>query len=90
MRRLPGYFRPSKEWDIVVRQGMHLVAAIEESAKIQPRIQMSPYQVDEDFQTRSFIKRYELEHFQLMRVMDTSLSLRIARAHAATGQLKTR
>jgi hypothetical protein len=120
MRTLPGYFRPSKEWDIVVTQDVHLVAAIEiktqvgsfgnnynnrveeavgsasdlwaaykagllmgtqepwvgyifmiedapKSSQVTQRITLSPYQVDEEFQTRSYVRRYELTCLRLVR-----------------------
>jgi Restriction endonuclease XhoI len=111
-RTLPGYFRPSKEWDLIVVSGNDLVAAIEvksqvgsfgnnfnnrveealgnatdfwaayakgtfspsarpwlgylfmleeNPASLRPtkRIRLSPYPVDETFQTLSYAKRYE-------------------------------
>jgi hypothetical protein len=111
-RTLPGYFRPSKEWDLVVVSGNDLIAAIEvksqvgsfgnnfnnrveealgnatdfwaayakgtfrpsgrpwlgylfmleeNPASLRPtrRIGLSPYPVDESFQTLSYAKRYE-------------------------------
>ena len=33
-RTLPGYFRPSKEWDLVVVQGTSLVAAVEVKSQV--------------------------------------------------------
>lgn len=119
-RTLPGYFRPSKEWDLIVLSGDRLIAAIEvksqvgsfgnnfnnrveealgnatdfwaayskgfyqpsarpwlgylfmlegneKSLKATKRIELSPFGVDDDFQERSYAKRYELVCERLVR-----------------------
>ena len=119
-RTLPGFFRPTKEWDLVVVSGSSLVAAAEVKSQVgsfgnnfnnrveealgnatdfwtayskgifkpsqkpwlgylfmleeddkslRPtrRISLSPFQVDEDFQLRSYAKRYELVCERLVR-----------------------
>lgn len=119
-RTLPGFFRPAKEWDLVVVSGTNLVAAVEvksqvgsfgnnfnnrveealgnatdfwtayskgsykpsqkpwlgylfmleehdKSLKPTRRINLIPFQVDEEFQTRSYAKRYELVCERLVR-----------------------
>jgi len=119
-RTLPGYYRPSKEWDLVVISGDQLVAAIEVKSQVgsfgnnfnnrveealgnatdfwkayeegfykpspQPwlgylfmlegsdnatkptkEIKLAPFSADEDFQKRSYAKRYELVCERLVR-----------------------
>ena len=119
-RTLPGFFRPTKEWDLVVVSGSSLVAAVEVKSQVgsfgnnfnnrveealgnatdlwtaygkgilkpsqkpwlgylfmleeddkslrpTKRINLSPFQVDEDFQLRSYAKRYELMCERLVR-----------------------
>ena len=119
-RTLPGYFRPTKEWDLVVVSGSNLVAAIEVKSQVgsfgnnfnnrveealgnatdlwtayskgifkpsqkpwlgylfmleeddkslrpTKRTNLAPFLVDEDFQVRSYAKRYELVCERLVR-----------------------
>jgi hypothetical protein len=119
-RTLPGYFRPSKTWDVVVTHDVHLVAVIEiktqvgsfgnnynnrveeavgsatdlwaaykaglfksadrpwvgymfmlesapKSVEVLSRIDIPRFAVDEDFQTLSYAKRYELTCLRLLR-----------------------
>lgn len=119
-RTLPGYFRPSKEWDLVVLSGTNLVAVVEVKSQVgsfgnnfnnrveealgnatdfwasyrkgvykpsqkpwlgylfmleedigslRPtrRIPLRPFPVDEEFQERSYAKRYELVCERLVR-----------------------
>src|SRR5258706_2127430 len=119
-RTLPGFYRPSKEWDLVVLAGKSLVAVIEVKSQVgsfgnnfnnrveealgnatdfwtayrkgifkpsqkpwlgylfmleeddkslrpTKRINLAPFQVDEDFQLRSYAKRYELVCERLVR-----------------------
>jgi hypothetical protein len=119
-RTLPGFYRPCKEWDLVVLSDKSLVAAVEvksqvgsfgnnfnnrveealgnatdfwaayregafrpslkpwlgylfmleETAKsLRPtkRIKLNPYNIDEEFQERSYAKRYELVCERLVR-----------------------
>ena len=126
-RTLPGFFRPTKEWDLVVTSGSDLIAAIEvksqvgsfgnnfnnrveealgnatdfwtayskgiykpsqrpwlgyifmleeheKSIKPTKRVNLSPFNVDEPFQGRSYAKRYELvcEHLLRERLYDAA------------------
>ena len=119
-RTLPGFFRPTKEWDLVVVSGSNLVAAIEVKSQVgsfgnnfnnrveealgnatdfwtaygkgifkpsqkpwlgylfmleeddkslrpTKHINLAPFQVDEEFQQRSYAKRYELVCERLVR-----------------------
>lgn len=119
-RMLPGYFRPSKEWDLVVTSGSELLAALEVKSQVgsfgnnfnnrveealgnatdfwkayeygafkpsqkpwlgymfmleetpvslrpTQRLELSPFKVDEAFQTRSYARRYELVCERLLR-----------------------
>jgi len=119
-RTLPGFFRPTKEWDLVVVSGSDLIAAVEVKSQVgsfgnnfnnrveealgnatdfwaaygkgiykpsqKPwlgylfmledhpksvtptrRIQLNPFEVDEAFQERSYVKRYELVCERLLR-----------------------
>jgi hypothetical protein len=119
-RTLPGFFRPTKEWDLVVVSGSDLIAAVEvksqvgsfgnnfnnrveealgnatdfwaaygkgvykpsqkpwlgylfmledhpKSAASTRRIKLRPFEVDEAFQERSYVKRYELVCERLLR-----------------------
>ena len=120
LRTLPGYFRPSKEWDLVVISNDQLVAAVEvksqvgsfgnnfnnrveealgnatdfwaayskgfykpsqrpwlgylfmleehdKSMRATKDVHLSPYGIDEEFQRRSYAKRYELVCERLVR-----------------------
>jgi hypothetical protein len=119
-RTLPGFFRPTKEWDLVVVSDSDLIAAVEVKSQVgsfgnnfnnrveealgnatdfwaaygkgvykpsqKPwlgylfmledhqksitptrRIHLDPFKVDEDFQERSYAKRYELVCERLLR-----------------------
>ncbi|MGQ0526346.1 MAG: PaeR7I family type II restriction endonuclease, partial [Betaproteobacteria bacterium] len=119
-RTLPGFYRPCKEWDLVVLSDTQLVAVVEVKSQVgsfgnnfnnrveealgnatdfwaayregafkpsqkpwlgylfmleetptsmrpTKRITLSPYKVDEVFQTRSYAKRYELVCERLVR-----------------------
>jgi Restriction endonuclease XhoI len=119
-RTLPGFFRPTKEWDLVVVSGSDLVATVEVKSQVgsfgnnfnnrveealgnatdlwaaygkglfkpsqkpwlgylfmleeadkslgpTKRITLSPFEVDEGFQLRSYAKRYELVCERLVR-----------------------
>ena len=119
-RTLPGFFRPTKEWDLVVVSGDELLAAIEVKSQvgsfgnnfnnrveealgnatdflaayskgiykpsqrpwlgylfmleeheksIRPtkRVELTPFHVDDEFQTLSYAKRYELVCERLVR-----------------------
>ena len=119
-RTLPGYFRPSKEWDVVVSSDEDLIAVVEVKSQVgsfgnnfnnrveealgnaadfwaayregmfkpsqKPwlgymfmlqetvgstsptrRVELSPFSVDLEFQTRSYAKRYELVCERLLR-----------------------
>jgi Restriction endonuclease XhoI len=119
-RTLPGYFRPCKEWDVVVLSERNLIAVVEvksqvgsfgnnfnnrieealgsatdfwaaykkgvfkptikpwlgylfmledkpSSLKPTRRIELSPYPVDEKFQTLSYAKRYEIVCQRMVR-----------------------
>ncbi len=118
--KLPGFFRPTKEWDVVVLSGSDLVAVVEVKSQVgsfgnnfnnrveealgnatdfwtafrkgsfQPtarpwlgylflleerdtstrgtkRIKLNPFPVDEEFQERSYAKRYELVCVRMVR-----------------------
>ena len=119
-RTMPGFFRPTKEWDLVVVSGSNLVAAVEVKSQVgsfgnnfnnrveealgnatdlwmayskgifkpsqkpclgypfmleeddkslrpTKRINLAPFLVDEEFQLRSYAKRYELVCERLVR-----------------------
>jgi hypothetical protein len=121
-RTLPGYFRPCKEWDIVVMSDEHLIAVVEvksqvgsfgnnfnnrveealgsatdfwmaykngifkptskpwlgylfmleerqESLRPTKRINLKPYEVDDQFQELSYANRYEIVCQRMVREM---------------------
>lgn len=121
-RTLPGFFRPSKEWDVVVMSGKNLIAVVEiksqvgsfgnnfnnrveedlgnatdfwmaykkgafeptskpwlgylfmleespSSIRSTKRAELSPFPIDENFQTLSYAQRYEVVCTRMVREM---------------------